>query len=103
MSRNARIREMREDLLAKLELTKIFDDIRENLVSKNKESVSNFQVAKDIYLQIISLREDKKELKVEAYRAFANCYTEIGLSEKAAKMTQKCEQLCREHNLELPT
>ena len=72
-----------------------FLNLRECAILLDKTETAKFFEARDAYCEALLSNKDKF-LRAVAFRAFAACYTDLGLNEKADEMTQKWQGLARE-------
>lgn len=90
-------------LLEQLEIANTFGAMQTQVVSKQKETTPSFKIASKTYAIALKATENIKSLKVKALKAFSDCYSDIGMTDKAAEMKQKYTQICEENNLDLPS
>lgn len=72
-----------------------YDDLEECANLLDKENSESFSNARKAYSTALHTRKDTL-LRAKAFRAFAACYSDMGLENKAAEMRKKMQELVRE-------
>lgn len=62
----------------------------------DKETSESFNTANKAWEVASSSRKDPV-LRVKALRAFAHCYSDMGLDDKAAEMTKRWKEIANDH------
>jgi len=73
-------------------ITGPFSELQEIAGLLNKQNTESYTKAGDAYVTALRNRKDPV-LKAIAFAAFGQCYTDMGLEEKADEMTQKRQEL----------
>lgn len=77
-------------------LVEPFADIKECHHLLNKKASNSFNIAHKAYLTALESRKDVV-LRVKALVAFQNCYSDLGLDNRAADMKNKWKALIHKH------
>ena len=93
--------ECRVAMVEMLIVSNPYSDLEQQVNTMGARGFSSFAKAKTACEVALKSFKDKP-LRAKAFKAFELCYADIEMYEKAAEMKKKYNQLCEEHNLDLP-